>query len=218
MFNIVYVNSTQRNMENVKNVDKEQLRIYICNPMRTGSTYLYNFIRECTPNQVYKYEQADYVPNKDFDRVIVPMRHPVAVLSSLADYFHKEHNETEIRDVYVRLLMEFSWAYQYLEQYPDIAYRFEYDYFINNPLYLKERLTYDVGITVGDTEQFTNKYTIENVKRMVETQEDKNINLFQENHISPLEGDSLKRIKRVRGLGLMYNELVEISKKYGYEY
>src|SRR5210317_617663 len=112
-------------MENEENDDN--LFLYICNPMRTGSTYLYNFFRVCIRYETRKYENVPFNVNPISDRVIVPIRHPVAALSSMIDYFNKDHDEATIRELYERVKKEFAWAYSHIERWPQVCHRIDYE-------------------------------------------------------------------------------------------
>lgn len=203
-------------MENEE--ESDNLLFYICNPMRTGSTYLYNFFQLCTSHEIRKYENTTFNVNPEQDRVIVPIRHPIASLSSMIDYFHREHDEDAVKELYERVKKEFAWAYSYIERWPGVCHRIDYERFINNPDYIAKWVRNTFDIEVNNVDRFKEEFTIDNVKRLVAGKIDEHINLFQENHISEYDGNNEIRLEKVRSVGTMYTELKELANKYGYEF
>ena len=53
---------------------------------------------------------------------------------------------------------------------------------------------------------------------IVKNNTESNLNLFQQNHVSDLNGDNEKRIEKIVEVRYYVDELINFSKEYGYEY
>lgn len=195
--------------------------ILVCSPMRTGSTFVYNFFRECTTGYtVKKYEISpmDFKEGVDFAPVL--FRHPVAVIGSFIDFLKMEYNPSMISYAFDRTKQQFEWANKLLQEFPNCTARLNYEDFYNNVDYLvdwtKKHLDFECKLT--KVNNFKQKYSIDNVKAIVKNNMDPTLNLFQENHISDFNGDNEKRIEKIAELRYYVDELINFSKEYGYEY
>tara|TARA_B100002019_G_C21206724_1_gene567087 strand:- start:34 stop:624 length:591 start_codon:yes stop_codon:yes gene_type:complete len=191
--------------------------ILVCSPMRTGSTFVYNFFNECTSGYIVKkYERSpmNFIEGTDFAPVI--FRHPVACLGSLLEFLDKPFNIKNVNKYYYFLKAQFEWANQLLLEFPNCAYELRYENFYNNVDFLIEWSKNNLHIRIEDDKltKFIENFNFDTIKTMSEN----NLNLFQENHISAGKGNNQDKIEKVFGTKLLYGELSKFSREYGYEY
>ena len=191
--------------------------ILVCSPMRTGSTFVYNFFNECAPEYIVKkYERSpmDFIEGTDFAPVI--FRHPVACLGSLLEFLDRPFNIKYITKYFYLLRAQFEWANQLLLEFPNCAYELRYENFYNNIDFLVEWSKNNLSINIEDKKlkEFTDKFNFDTIETMSEN----NLNLFQQNHISSGKGSNQDKIEKVFETKLLYGELSKFSKEYGYDY
>lgn len=191
--------------------------ILVCSPMRTGSTYVYNFFNECVSGvTVKKYEHSpmNFLVGTDFAPII--FRHPVACIGSLIEYFNETYNLDSITKHYNFIKPQYEWAKQLLVEFPNCAVELRYENFFNNIDFLVDwtRINLEYEIHSNILEKFTTKFNLNNIKIM----SDNNLNLFQPNHISSGKGNNKEKIEKVFRTKLLYRELSKFSRDYGYEY
>lgn len=191
--------------------------ILVCSPMRTGSTFVYNFFRECTTGySVKKYEISPMDFKKDVDFAPVVFRHPLAVISSFIDFLKMEYNPSMLSYAYERTKLQFEWAQSLLVKFPECTSKLLYEDFYNNVEYLAEwtktNLNYECNPEL--VTNFKKNYTPEKVKLMKQDY----TNLLQENHVSDSLGDNESRIKKVIDLRYMQDELINLCRDNGYEF
>tara|TARA_B100000214_G_scaffold366415_1_gene335323 strand:- start:693 stop:1283 length:591 start_codon:yes stop_codon:yes gene_type:complete len=191
--------------------------ILVCSPMRTGSTFVYNFFNECASEYIVKkYERSpmDFIEGTDFAPVI--FRHPVACLGSLLEFLDRPFNIKYITKYYYLLRAQFEWANQLLLEFPNCAYELRYENFYNNIDFLVEWSKNNLSISIEDKKlkEFTEKFNFDTIETMSEN----NLNLFQQNHISSGKGSNQNKIEKIFETKLLYGELSKFSKEYGYDY
>lgn len=195
--------------------------ILVCSPMRTGSTFVYNFFRECTEGyMVKKYEMSPMDFKEDVDFAPILFRHPVAVISSFIDFLKMEYNVNIISYAFERTKQQFEWANNLLQEFPNCTARLNYEDFYNNVDYLVDWTKNNLGYVCDSNKVnlFKQNYSIEKVKDLIKNNTQPETNLFQSNHISELNGDNKKRIDKIKEIRYYVDELINFSKKFGYEY
>lgn len=196
------------------------MKIGQISPIRSGSTLVYNILKELFPNiQIDK--DHNFLNSNNYTHVIATIRHPFDSIISSVKCFGKEINDENI--------LKFTDDYlnnggNEMEMMDDlIILKYEEFYKDYNIIYDKLELCFNIQIPKEQRNYINNKYNINKVIEITKQYKDfyeydKNTH-FHGNHISTTLGESIYKsiLTNKQKNGIMSNvKILNIMKKYNY--
>ena len=186
------------------------MKYYQFSPIRTGSTLIYNILKELLPHNIQKIHT--YIHNKN-DTYFCTIRHPYNSVISLILCEKKEINKKNLlRSISVYLQQGGKDIIQKNFINNENILKLKYEEFNNNIPFIIEEISKFLKIEVSEEKikELTNKYNKENVKKITNKYSDfsgycKDTH-FHGNHISKYNGD-MNYIK------LLDDKLIKILEK-----